>query len=183
MKTPENNQKKRIVFREGRTIDLCILNHERHFEKCLKFINNQPITRYMLVGNFPIHFNQEEKWFDGLGKDDKNIVFAVETKAGKYLGNGGLHKIDYISRNAEIGLFIGCPNEQGKGYGTEAERLIANYAFSIGLKKVYGSIFSDNIASLKAAEKNGCEIEGKLKKHIFKNGQWHDVVLIAFIMQ
>jgi RimJ/RimL family protein N-acetyltransferase len=132
----------------------------------------------MLVGNFPVNFSSEEKWFDSLGQDDKNIILAIETKDGKYLGNVGLHRIDWINRHAEGGVFI-RKDEWGKGYATEAEYMMGKHGFEMGLKKIYARIFKDNPASLRAAEKNGCQVEGELKNHIFKNGKWHDIMLVA----
>lgn len=168
------------MFRQGKKIDLCVLNQERHFDACMEFINNQKVVRYMLVGNFPVTFPREESWFEHQGQDDKNIVFAIETKDGLYLGNGGLHRIDWINRHAEMGLFIGHEDQWGKDYGTEAERLIIDHGFNIGLSKIYANIFAKNKASLRVAEKNKAKKEGELKKHLFKNGEWHDLIMVAF---
>lgn len=171
---------KEIKFIEGKRIDLCIINHQLHFNNCLSWINDPEVNKWLLAGAFPINANQEKEWFENLGNKE-NVVLVIVTKAGKHIGNIGLHKIDYISRIAELGIIIGDKEEWRKGYATEAERLMLDYGFKeLNLQKIYAKIFADNIGSKKAAVKNGAVIEGTLKNHIYKNGKYNDQVCLAF---
>jgi len=147
---------KRKIFIAGKNVDLGVMDKEMDLEKCLSWINNPDITEFLVIGIFPTTKNIEEEWFEKLGKDQKNIVFAVITKKGKMIGTVGLHKIDWISRIAEAGIMIGEKDQHSKGYGTEAENLLLSYAKNyLGLRKITGHIFSNNKASRKATEKNG----------------------------
>lgn len=171
----------KIVFYLGEKIDFCILDKERHLSNCLKWINSQEINKFLLAGYFPLSRGEEEKWFDSHGQDNKNVVFALETKEDKHIGNIGLHKIDWMSRTAEMGIVIGEKEEWGKGYGSAAEAMMLTYAFEqINLRKVYGQIMAPNKASLKAALKNGAQEEGVLKKHLFCDGAFQDMILLSF---
>src|SRR6056297_879284 len=171
----------KIVFYSGKKLDFCVLDKERHLANCLKWINSQEINKFLLAGYFPLSPAEEEKWFDNHGQDNKNIVFALETKENKHNGNIGLHKIDWIAGTAEMGIVIGEKEEWRKGYGSSAEAMMLTYAFrQINLRKVYGKIMAPNTASLKAAQKNGAQEEGRLKKHLFCDGAFQDVILMSF---
>jgi RimJ/RimL family protein N-acetyltransferase len=41
-----------------------------------------------------------------------------------------LHDIDHLNRHAFLGIMIGEVEHQGKGYGTEAVRLVLDYGFN-----------------------------------------------------
>jgi RimJ/RimL family protein N-acetyltransferase len=174
-----DEKRNRIVFRSGETIDLCVPDATRHQADCVESLNSEKITRWMLVGRWPLPYGLEDEFFARQGKSKDEAVFAIESKTGEYLGNCGLHKIDWVSRTAEAGIFT-KESSWGKGVGTEAESLLLNYAFGdLNLRKISANIFAENIASLKAAAKNGFREEGRLKRHIFKNGDYQDLVVLA----
>jgi len=174
---------KETKFIIGEKIDLCVLNIKLHLNNCWVWINDPEINKWLLIGIFPTYLFQEEEWFKGLGNKE-NIVFAIVTKEEKHIGNVGLHKIDYLSKTAELGIIIGKKQEWGKGVATEAEKLMIDYGFnSLNLQKIYASIFADNIGSQKAAQKNGARLEGTLKKHVYKNGKYNDLTCMAFFKE
>jgi RimJ/RimL family protein N-acetyltransferase len=80
-------------------------------------------------------------------------VFALETKSKKFIGTIGLHEINWISRLAEMGILIGAQDEWGKGYASEAEKMILHYGFFfLNLRKIVVTIYKENKGSLIAAE-------------------------------
>ena len=170
----------RYVCKTGKRLDFCLLDKERHLDNYLNWFNDPEITKWMLIGLFPVTKNTEEEWFDKQGKNENDVGFAIESKEGKHLGGCGIHKIDWKSKIAEGGIVIGDKTEWGKGYATEAEKMMLDYGFSIlGLRKISAHIFRENIASLKAAIKNGLKKEGVLKKHLYKNGKYNDLIILS----
>jgi [ribosomal protein S5]-alanine N-acetyltransferase len=171
---------KRIICRQGRLIDLCVLNQERHLGKCLKWFNNPAINLFLTVGWRPVTEKAELEWFDNIAKDDANIVMAIETRKKEYIGNVGLHKINYRHRKAEMGIIIGEKSYWGKGIATEAEIIISEYGFRhLNLRKIYAGIVAENIGSIKAAKKAGFKEEGILREHLFIDGRYRDIVQLA----
>lgn len=64
--------------------------------------------------------------------------FAVCTSNDHHIGNVMCYDIDYIHREAEIGIIIGDTSYWGHGYGFSAMVLMVDYIFSkIPLKKLY----------------------------------------------
>ena len=80
-------------------------------------------------------------------------VYAVILKdTEEYIGHVSLSE---ISEGIEIGYAI-CEKHQGKGYATEIVRAYVAWGKKeLGLKKIYGEIYPENIASRKVLENAG----------------------------
>jgi len=112
-----------------------------------------------------------------------NLAMCVRG-TDKHVGNIYLHQINWISRNAELRIFIGDPAERSKGYGKSAIRQLLSYAFrDLGLVKVHLGVLDDNPAARASYERIGFIAEGRLRKHAFKQGTWKDVVLMGILAE
>jgi ribosomal-protein-alanine N-acetyltransferase len=81
---------------------------------------------------------------------------------------------DVYRINAEIGYWIGEPH-WGKGYATEAIKLLVDYAFhELNLLRVYAYVFEYNTASMQVLEKVGFEKDAVINSSIIKKGQIFD---------
>ena len=110
----------------------------------------------------------------------ENVFLIIETKNHRPIGCMGLHKIDWINRTAESGASIGEKKYQNKGYGTDAKMFFLNYAFNtLNLRKINSAAFSFNKRSLAYNGKCGYKIEGVFKRQFFRNGKYHDAIMIA----
>ena len=83
-------------------------------------------------------------------------------------------------KSADIGYWLGFPY-WGKGYMTEAIKLIAYFAFTcLAADEVQAGVFGGNLASRRVLEKNGFRFEGVLEQQHLKLGQpvdaWQMVV-------
>ena len=57
------------------------------------------------------------------------------------------------------------PSERGKGYGTLILQLTLGRARGIGLRRVFITCDTDNVASAKVIEKNGGKLHGQVASH------------------
>ena len=77
-------------------------------------------------------------------------------------------------RQADIGYWLGVPY-WNQGYMTEAVRLICHLSFKqLDAARVYATIFVGNNGSRRVLEKNGFSVDGTLRSHVFKRGQFVD---------
>ncbi|MGE5578884.1 MAG: GNAT family N-acetyltransferase [Bacillota bacterium] len=148
-------------------------------DNVMAWINDPEVTRHLLVGLWPLSRGAEAQWIERRAKDadptDKALV--IETKDGVYLGGIGLHRIDFASGTAEAGIVIGRKDYWGKGYGTDALRVLLKHAFeNLRLRKVYLSVFGSNMRAQKSYAKLGFREVGRLKAHTLKQGQYEDVI-------
>jgi RimJ/RimL family protein N-acetyltransferase len=82
---------------------------------------------------------------------------------------------------AKLGYAIKA-SEWGKGYATEAARLLLDFAFGpLGLHRVSAAIGPDNDASIALVKRLGLTHEGRLRDHVFTNGAWRDSLLFSVL--
>ena len=85
------------------------------------------------------------------------------------------------SRAYQLGISL-APEARGKGYGSEALRLIARYLFEhTSVNRVEGSCDVENIASQRALTKAGFSYEGVARGSQFRAGKYHDLVLFGVL--
>ncbi|AFY31421.1 GNAT family N-acetyltransferase [Calothrix sp. PCC 7507] len=104
--------------------------------------------------------------------------FHLRTLADDTLiGGVGLFGIQWMHQVGSLGIAIGDPAYWGKGYGTDALKIILGYAFrELNLYRVGSTTISYNIRSMKAHEKVGFRQEGIQRSFIQREGQRFDVI-------
>jgi len=144
-----------------------------------------PEVRRHLVIYLPFSLAQEERWYEGLQErlargDD--VVLAIETSEGEHIGSIGLHTINWKDRNAELGIVIGEKAYWGRGYGTDAIRVLLRVAFEeMNLHRVYLRVDADNTRGIRCYEKCGFREEGTLRDAIFREGRYHDQLVMSIL--
>ncbi len=114
-------------------------------------------------------------------RDPSQLGWAIECLAdGVLIGGTGFHGIDFRNRHCEWGIWIGPPTRWGHGYGSEACRLAVSFAFhQLGMEKVSLYVFEGNDRGRRAYEKAGFRVEGTLQRHVWQNGRFIDVHVMA----
>jgi RimJ/RimL family protein N-acetyltransferase len=98
----------------------------------------------------------------------------------EHVGNIYLRDIDWIARHAELHIFVGDPQQRGKGYGRAAVGLLTAYAFrDLGLRRVYLFVLADNLAAIRTYSACGFAQEGVLRNHAYKNSSFKDVLVMG----
>jgi RimJ/RimL family protein N-acetyltransferase len=169
----------RVVFRAGKSVDLCVLSKDD--APLLQRWMNDPEISQFLNRVFPASFEEETAWIEGLAeKKQGNVVLGIALKDGILIGTIGLHQINWIDRHATTGTLIGAKDCWSKGYGTEAKMLLLDFVFNgLGLHKVLSHVFVFNGRSRRYGEKCGYKVEGVLKEQHYHNGEFHDELVMA----
>lgn len=118
-----------------------------------------------------------------INKSENDILFGIFLKnENKHIGNIKIGNINWIHRNADIGLLIGDRNFWGKGFASDAIKLITIYAFkSLNLHKLIAGIYKGNEGSYKAFLKAGWSDIGIMKEHRFFEGNYVDEYLVEIL--
>ena len=135
---------------------------------------NDPAVRAGLLFRPPLNLAQEREYFEDVVCDDGsvNLLVCVE---GEPAGTIGLESIDDVDGSAEIGLFL-AEDHWGAGIGTEAARVLTEYAFEERrLHRVYARVRADNAASARIWEKLGYVHEATHREAVFHEGEHVDV--------
>jgi RimJ/RimL family protein N-acetyltransferase len=104
-------------------------------------------------------------------------VFAIYTLADDQLiGQVGVEVIPPAT-DGEVWILIGDREYWGKGYGTDAMRLLLRYAFDeLGLHRITLKTFSFNLRAIRSYEKVGFRWEGRTRGALNRLGQRWDQV-------
>lgn len=136
-----------------------------------------------LLGGFSNGYSRKdiENWINYHNNKQDEVIFLIETlKNEKVIGHVGLYNIDFRVRKAEFAILIAGDENQGKGYGTLCTEFMIQYAFSeLNTRKITLSLLSDNVRALNLYKKLGFVQEGLLKEEQYKNGRYHNVILMA----
>ena len=88
---------------------------------------------------------------------------------------------DFLSphRTAEFGITIGDPADRGRGYGSEATRLLCGWAFAeLGVHAIWLDTVSTNPGAIRAYVKAGFREIGRIREARRIGGTVADVVLM-----
>jgi RimJ/RimL family protein N-acetyltransferase len=126
----------------------------------------------------------DELWTDGEMRTDRRGTFFVERLPdGVTLGTISYHRVSYGPNDASGAWMIGIellPVARGQGYGTEAQRLLADWLFdTTDANRVEASTDVDNAAEARSLEKAGFTREGVNRGAQFRAGAYHDLVLYS----
>ncbi|MBN1953433.1 MAG: GNAT family N-acetyltransferase [Anaerolineae bacterium] len=150
----------------------------------VRWFGDPEVRRHLSV-YLPFSLAQEEKWFEGLAgrlASGADVLLAIETSDGVHIGNIGLHNIDWKNRHAELGIVIGEQEYWGQGYGTDAIQTLLKVAFDeMNLQRVFLHVDADNQRGIRCYEKCGLQKEGTLRDTVFREGVYHDQLVMGIL--
>ena len=107
--------------------------------------------------------------------------FAIEAD-GVCIGQCALFQFDAVAQSCALGITIGDKGYWGRGYGTDAIRLLLAYAFRLrNLRRVYLTVNSTNERAIGAYRRCGFVEEGRLRQHVWSAGQYIDLVNMGIL--
>jgi len=127
------------------------------------------------------------KWIEKLQEQDppKVYVFGIRTLDGDCLiGDVGLGGIRWAHGDCNLGIGLGDRQDWGKGYGTDAMRLILRYAFTeLNLQRVSLDVYAYNPRAIRCYEKAGFVHEGRMRKLLNREGQHWDIIFMGILRE
>jgi RimJ/RimL family protein N-acetyltransferase len=177
---PENREGRRRFMIAGEHVILRALERE-DIERCYRWMNDPNIVR-TLKSRYPIAFTNEAEWLESaMHPSVTERHFAIERKDDRsHIGNASIQDIDWVSRVAGFGLFIGEPSAWNRGFGTDAIRTLVRFAFDeMNLVKLRIHVFDYNEKAKHLLLGHGFVQEGKLARDFYREGTYHDIVILS----
>lgn len=82
---------------------------------------------------------------------------------------------------AKLGYAVRA-RDWGRGYATDAVRTMMAFGFeTLGLHRISAAVGPTNSASLAVLKKIGMTDEGRIRDHVFTNGEWRDSLLYSML--
>ena len=168
-----------MILLEGKTVDLRVMERE-DLPLYSKWVNDPDF-----YGEYD-YLDQKsrtglEKKFDALSQEKRK--FIVQKKDGTRIGGIEADQHSTYGNYLEIGFTI-VPEERGKGYCSEAVKIIVDYLFlSNSLNRIQAVADIRNIPSQRVLEKAGFMKEGLLRKTAFIRGNWRDLFVYSILRE
>lgn len=123
-----------------------------------------------------------QKTIEHSKRQDKEVSFAIRDVDDKLIGGISADSLELgTTHRAEIGYWLARPF-WGQGIMTDAVRVYVGYAFGeLGLLRLTAHTFEFNVGSSRVLEKNGFRLEGRLRKHYCKDGEFLDARLYGLL--
>jgi RimJ/RimL family protein N-acetyltransferase len=132
------------------------------------------IWAYLNYGPFA-DFQDLSEWLAGRIKLDDPYSYAVVDPSGQALGIATLMEIRPAMRVIEVGNILYSPALQRTPLGTEAQYLLARYAFeTLGYRRYEWKCNTLNAPSRRAAARYGFVFEGVFRQHMITKGRNRD---------
>lgn len=149
-------------------------------EKYTIWLNDQEVLNNLSLSSTVITVEEEKVLLSSLSKEHNYGI--IDSSTEQLIGNVGLMSINHIHQSAEIGIFIGNKDYWGKGFGTEALRLLIDFAYqTLNLHNIMLRVYSYNKRAISCYEKVGFKKIGLIRESITKNKKRHDTVLMDIL--
>lgn len=133
----------------------------------------------------PIEFEEVIAYVNDLLKSDSDIFFALYMNDGdEFIGTVRVAKMDWRHGLADVGILIGNRSAWGRGIASDAINTVSRYLFeTLGFRKLTAGALSNNVAVVRAFEKNGYVKEALFREQFRFENEFVDHVYLGCLQQ
>lgn len=169
----------RIILREYRESDK---------ERIREWVNDPEVTRNLSNIFIRGHTEPMSSGFVDriLRNEDRNGFYYIIARRedGEYLGQIDLAGIDWYNRRGTLAIVIPDRENRGKGIGSEAIRLLLDYAFNrINLHKVELEVYEYNKGAYELYLRLGFVEEGRRRARVYRDGRYYDSIDMGILRE
>lgn len=172
----------------GELVRLAVMDPQEIAEAFCRWDHDSEYHR--LLDSEPSNQHSIKKILEWIQKDQEktaqdNYPFAIRTLDGdRLVGFIGLGGTLFHSGEAFVGIGIGERELWGKGYGTDAMRVILRYAFEeLNLRRVTLDTFEYNPRAVHSYEKAGFVHEGRERSWLYREGRRWDMIYMGILRE
>jgi RimJ/RimL family protein N-acetyltransferase len=138
------------------------------------------LTRYR---DGPMRPDEIDRFFTARVLGIDSLTLAVHLRAkDRLIGSCAFSQLDADNGSALFHITIGEKDLWGRGYGTEATRLMLAHAFTnMGLHRVSLAVFAFNERAIRSYEKVGFVVEGRARDAIYRDGRYWDEIDMSML--
>lgn len=172
----------------GNNVYLRSICEEDCNSRYLEWLSDHEVNRYLETRWEVQTLEKISTFVEGIKASTDSYIFAIMAKDGtnefQHIGNIKIGPINFRYSFADVSYFIGNKQMWGRGFATEAIRLITDFGFSqLGLYRMQAGVFERNLGSRIALERNGYKLEGCLRKQIYSNEGLEDHMLFGILKE
>lgn len=161
---------------------------ESDAEHLFSIFSDDALSSFLINDNIPISSEEVlSQWKEEgyLNSDEeylkKDLLYVIKlTTTSDLMGFVYLSWINKTHERAELEITLRNSKVLGKGYGSEAIKLLTEYAFNrLCLTRLYLYVLDYNHRAIKCYEKCGFVKEAELRKHHKYKNEYHSVIMMG----
>ncbi len=175
-------------FLHGSLVRLCAINSATDAEAFSQWSRDSEYMRLSDASPTQMRNSKQVTQFlekELEGETPTQYAFSIRTlDDSRLIGEIDLSGINWASGETIVGIGIGDRNDWGKGYGTDAMRIILRFAFDeLNLHRVFLNTFEYNPRAIRSYEKCGFKIEGRQRSVLNREGKRWDVIYMGILRE
>jgi RimJ/RimL family protein N-acetyltransferase len=141
------------------------------------------IARLARYQQTPMRSDEIERFFTARVVGPDALAMAVhERSTDRLVGTCAFSQMDGDNGSALFHITIGEPDTWGRGFGTEATRLMIDHAFGVmGLHRIALYVFEFNVRAIRAYRRCGFVVEGRSRESIWREDRWWDELAMSIL--
>ena len=163
----------------GKNINVRSFSEKKDKEIVAKWVSDEKGRLFLLS-----RLTAKEHNLDELLNNKNNTFGIITLKDDTPIGLLAFLDYDKVNNKAELRKLLGEREFRGKGYAKEATKMWIEYGITkLKLRKIYLHTIDTNIANIRLNKDLGFKIEGILRKECLIDGEYHDVLRMALIVE
>lgn len=144
------------------------------------WVNDRLVNQFLELRHCIPNVDDLKMFIENMNESSHHLLLGIFLGEHKHIGNIKLGPIDWQNKRGSVGLMIGDRMQWGKGYATEAIKVITHYAFNkLELNSLHAGCYAENIGSYKAFLKGGYKEEGRQTQYWKLNDGFTDNILLG----
>uniref|UniRef100_A0A6H2A3U2 Putative acetyltransferase n=4 Tax=viral metagenome TaxID=1070528 RepID=A0A6H2A3U2_9ZZZZ len=168
---------------ESERVYLRILNYKDFTDEFMTWFDDKTLMQYFTdTQNKITRDNIINTFLNPNTRIQNCYLFGIFYKENdELIGTIKVGIINKAHNISDLVVLLGNKEYHGKGLAVEAIKLGNDLAINFfNIRKLFGSIYESNIASLKAYIKAGWKIEGRLNDYYLVDGKTEDKILVSY---
>ena len=148
-----------------------------------RWYRDPEVARLARYQDGPMALEEIDRFFEARAVGPDSMTMAIHIRAtDRLIGTCALSQMDGDNGSAMYHVTIGEKDAWGRGYGTEATRLMIDHAFgSLGLHRVALAVFEFNERAIRTYASCGFVAEGRAREAIWRDGRWWDELQMSML--
>ena len=172
-------------FPEALTGDLVVLRQHapENVAAFRRWYADPEIARLARYQQTPMRPEEIDRFFEARVVGPGALSMAVHERAtNRLVGTCAFSQLDGDNGSALYHITIGESDVWGRGYGTEATRLLLDHAFgTLALHRIALFVFEFNERAIRAYRRCGFVVEGRSRESIWRDGRWWDEIAMSIL--
>jgi RimJ/RimL family protein N-acetyltransferase len=148
-----------------------------------RWYSDPEVARLARYQDAPMRPDEIDRFFQLRALGHESLTMAIhEQQTDRLIGSCAFSQLDGDNGSAMYHITIGEKDTWGRGYGTEATRLMLDHAFGrLGLHRIGLTVFEFNERAIRAYLRCGFVLEGRARESIWRDGRWWDELAMSVL--